>query len=65
MCFVRFGTNRDQAPKDILFASKAAVQQLLIDDDMVKAPVYRSLQTDAKVTSLISERDKLAYKAKV
>jgi hypothetical protein len=27
--------------------------------------VYRSLQTDAKVTSLISERDKVLYKAKV
>jgi hypothetical protein len=54
-----------KAPKDVLFANKAAVQQILVDDDLVKAPVYRTLQTDAKVTSLISERDKVAYKAKV
>jgi hypothetical protein len=54
-----------KAPKDVLFANKAGVQQILIDDDLVKAPVYRPLQTDAKVTSLISERDKVAYKAKV
>jgi hypothetical protein len=54
-----------KAPKDVLFANKAAVQQILVDDDLVKAPVYRTLQTDVKVTSLISERDKVAYKAKV
>jgi len=53
-----------KAPKDVLFANKAAVQQILVDDDLVKAPVYRTLQTDVKVTSLISERDKVAYKAK-
>jgi hypothetical protein len=54
-----------KAPKDVLFANKAGAQQILVDDDLVKAPVYRSLQTDAKVTSLISERDKVVYKAKV
>ena len=60
-----FRTNCCKAPKDVLFSNKAACQQILVDDDLVKAPIYRSLQTDAKVTSLISERDKVVYKAKV
>jgi hypothetical protein len=60
-----FKINLHKAPKDVLFSNKAAAQQILVDDDLVKAPVYRSLQMDAKVTSLISERDKVVYKAKV
>lgn len=48
-----------------MIAEKLGIQKILIDDDFVKAPVYETVRIDPNVTSLITERDKVAYRQKV
>ncbi|KAH7408064.1 cytochrome P450 [Cadophora sp. MPI-SDFR-AT-0126] len=51
-------------PKDILIRDKAAVQKILVEDDLVKSPIYEAIRPDHHITSLITETDKVAYKKK-
>lgn len=48
-----------------MIAEKSGVQKILIDDDLIKAPVYQKVRVYPNVTSLITERDKVAYRQKV
>jgi hypothetical protein len=48
-----------------MIAEKTGIQKILVDDDLVKAPVYQKVRIDPNVTSLITERDKVAYRQKV
>ena len=54
-----------KGPTDILFRDKAAVQKILVEDDLVKGPVYEMIRPRPDVTSLITETDKTLYKQKV
>ncbi|PVH81743.1 cytochrome P450 [Cadophora sp. DSE1049] len=62
--FDRYGDVVRVGPKDVLFKDKAAVQKILVEDDLVKAPTYEAIRPYPHITSLISERDKTAYKKK-
>jgi len=52
-------------PADILFADKAAIQKILVDDDFRKSHDYERIREDPHVASLITETDKVKYKQKV
>lgn len=52
-------------PKDIMFRDKASVQKILVEDDLVKSPIYEAIRPHPNVTSLITETDKTLYKQKV
>jgi hypothetical protein len=52
-------------PTDILFADKAAIQKILVDEDFRKSRDYERAREDPHVTSLITETDKVKYKQKV
>lgn len=58
-------TDRITGPNEVMFADKSSVQKILVEDDFIKAPIYESIRLHPKVTSLITERDKVAYKQKV
>ncbi|KAH9207521.1 cytochrome P450 [Leptodontidium sp. 2 PMI_412] len=51
-------------PKDIMFRDKASVQKILVEDDLVKSPIYEAIRPHPNVTSLITETDKTLYKQK-
>jgi hypothetical protein len=53
------------APREVLVAGKSGVQKILIDDDMIKSPIYDMVRPEGYITTLMSERDKTAYKKKV
>ena len=49
----------------MLFAGKNAIQKIVVEDDLLKSPQYEWLRADPKISNLITERDKAAYKQKV
>ncbi|KAF8848211.1 cytochrome P450 [Acephala macrosclerotiorum] len=51
-------------PRDVIFEEKSAIKKTLIDEDFVKAPVYETVRIHPNVTSLITERDRAAYRQK-
>ncbi|CZR69470.1 related to benzoate 4-monooxygenase cytochrome P450 [Phialocephala subalpina] len=48
-----------------MFEEKSLIKKTLIDKDFVKAPVYETVRIHPNVTSLITERDRAAYRQKV
>ncbi len=52
-------------PADIMFADKATIQKILIDEDFRKSRDYERVREDPHVASLITETDKVKYKQKV
>jgi hypothetical protein len=49
----------------VLIASKSANLKVIIEEDLIKSPEYEKDRNDLKVTNLLSERDKVAYRQKV
>jgi hypothetical protein len=49
----------------VLVASRSAIQKVIVEEDLIKSPEYERGRNDPKVTNLISERDKVAYRQKV
>lgn len=49
----------------MLVASKSAIQKVIVEEDLIKSPEYERGRNDPKVTNLLTERDKVAYKQKV
>jgi len=49
----------------VLVASKSAIQKVIVEEDLIKSPEYERGRNDPKVTNLLTERDKVAYKQKV
>ncbi|CZT12574.1 hypothetical protein WAI453_005583 [Rhynchosporium graminicola] len=62
--FERYGDVVRTGPRDVVFRDRNAVQQILVEDDLVKAPIYKSIRLHPDVTSLITETDKVKYKQK-
>jgi len=61
-----WGTNNfGIGPKLVLVASKSAIQKVIVEEDLIKSPEYERGRNDPKVTNLLTERDKVAYKQKV
>jgi hypothetical protein len=52
-------------PADIMFADKASILKILIDEDFRKSRDYEAVREDPNVTNLITETDKVKYKQKV
>jgi hypothetical protein len=52
-------------PQLVLVASKSAIQKVIVEEDLIKSPEYTTGRDDPKITNLITERDKIAYKQKV
>ena len=52
-------------PADIMFADKASILKILIDEDFRKSRDYEAVREDPHVTNLITETDKVKYKQKV
>ncbi len=48
-----------------MFGDKAAIQKILIDEDLRKSRDYETVREKPEVASLISETDKTKYKVKV
>jgi hypothetical protein len=57
--------NIPPGPADILFADKASIQKILIDEDFRKSRDYERVREDPYIASLITETDKVKYKQKV
>lgn len=53
------------APQLILLGGKDAIQKALVEDDLVKSPEYELFRINPGITSLFTERDKIAYRQKV
>lgn len=49
----------------MLFAGKNAIQKIVVEDDLLKSPMYEWLRVDKKITNLITERDRAVYRQKV
>lgn len=49
----------------MLFAGKNAIQKIIVEDDLLKSPMYEWLRADPKISNLITERDRAAYRQKV
>jgi hypothetical protein len=49
----------------VLFAGKNAIQKIVVEDDLLKSPMYEWLRADPKISNLITERDRTAYRQKV
>jgi hypothetical protein len=52
-------------PADIMFADKASIQKIVVDEDFRKSRDYEVVREDPHITSLITETDKVKYKQKV
>jgi hypothetical protein len=52
-------------PTDIMFADKASIQKIIVDEDFRKSRDYEVVREDPHITSLITETDKVKYKQKV
>lgn len=52
-------------PADILFADKASILKILVEDDFRKSRDYESVREDPHVSTLISEVDKDKYRRMV
>ena len=52
-------------PNEIMVASKAAIQKILVEDDFRKSPLYTLTQEDPHVSNLFTETDTKVYKQKV
>lgn len=62
--FQKYGPVVRVGPADILFADKAAIQKILVEDDFRKSHDYERIREDPHVASLITETDKVKYKQK-
>lgn len=49
----------------MIFAGKAAIQRIVVEDDLLKSPEYEWIRTDPRVSNLMTERDRVAYRQKV
>jgi hypothetical protein len=52
-------------PADVMFADKASIQKILVDEDFRKSRDYEVVREEPHITSLITETDKVKYKQKV
>jgi hypothetical protein len=52
-------------PADIMFADKASIQKILVEEDFRKSRDYEAVREDPNITSLITETDKVKYKQQV
>jgi hypothetical protein len=52
-------------PQLVLFAGKNAILNIIVEDDLLKSPQYEWIRSDPKITNLITERDRAAYRQKV
>ncbi|KAK0099435.1 hypothetical protein ONS96_008459 [Cadophora gregata f. sp. sojae] len=62
--FDKYGDVVRVGPKDIQFRDKAAMQRILVEDDLIKSPIYEAIRPDSHITSLITETNKVAYRQK-
>ncbi|KAF4633573.1 hypothetical protein G7Y89_g4555 [Cudoniella acicularis] len=63
--FKKYGDIVRVGPADVMFADKATIQKILIDEDFRKSRDYEAVREDPHITSLITETDKVKYKQKV
>ncbi len=54
-----------QGPADVMFADKASIRKIIVDEDFRKSRDYETAREDPHITSLITETDKVKYKEKV
>ena len=52
-------------PRYVIFASKDAIQQILVEKDLIKAPEYAWFRVKPEITNLLNERDRIGYRQKV
>ncbi|KAL2073943.1 hypothetical protein VTL71DRAFT_11269 [Oculimacula yallundae] len=62
--FEKYGDVVRLGPKDVIFRETAAVQQILVEDDLIKSPIYKAIRPYPEITSLITETNKAKYKQK-
>ncbi|RDW70984.1 hypothetical protein BP6252_07547 [Coleophoma cylindrospora] len=60
--FQKYGDTVRVGPRDIIFNGKSAIQKIIVEDDLLKTPDMELVRDDINVASLISERDRTAYK---
>lgn len=63
--FIWHELSSSAAPRSVLVAEKSAILKILVDEDFRKSPDYEAIREDYKITSLISETDKIKYKHRV
>ncbi|PQE09240.1 hypothetical protein CJF32_00010693 [Rutstroemia sp. NJR-2017a WRK4] len=60
--FEKYGDCVRIGPREVMFRSKDAIQQILVESDLKKAEDYKLLQEDPHVSNMFTETDTKRYK---
>ena len=48
-----------------MVGDRDGIQKILVEEDLMKSPLYDLVKPDAKIADLLSERDRVEYKKRV